>query len=291
MPRTSGPPVEPRDRGQFRAFLETRGFVGGHRAPGRHMHLYAEDGVRLRGTYLPGPNHGGPAVVVLHGLFAHRRKPRYAYLADRLSEWGGVLAIDLRGHGGSGGVSTLGDLEALDAEAATRWLRAHGHPWVALVGMSMGGTTAIHAVHRRADVDAAVIVSAPAEFREDPPGEPMQRLRRMWDSPLARAGVRAAVGVRLVPPARWAKPPNPEQMARDSHVPLLVVHGEDDDYFPIEDAERLAAAAGNGARLWRAERFGHAEDGVDGAFADALISALDQVHRTGGFPSRQDVGW
>ncbi|MDX1510457.1 MAG: alpha/beta fold hydrolase [Nitriliruptorales bacterium] len=291
MARPSRVPVEPGERGQFRAFLETRGLVGGHRVPGEHVHLRTEDGVRLRGTYLPGANPGGPSVVVLHGLFSHRRKPAYAYLADRLSEWGSVLAIDLRGHGRSRGVSTLGDLEALDAEAAARWLRAKGHPWVALVGMSMGGTTAIHAVHRRAHVDAAVVISAPAEFREDPPGEPMQRLRRLWESSLARAGVRAAIGVRLVPPAEWGWPPHPEQMARDAHVPLLVIHGEDDDYFPISDAERLAAAAGDGARLWRVEEFGHAEDGVDAPFAEALMVALDRVHETGRFPAREDVGW
>jgi pimeloyl-ACP methyl ester carboxylesterase len=230
-------------------------------------------------------------VVLLHGLFGNRRKPRYAYLADRLSEWGGVLAVDLRGHGRSGGISTLGNLEALDAEAAARWLRARGHPWVALVGMSMGGTTALHAVHRRAHVDAVVAISTPAEFRNPPVGEPMLRLRRIWDSPWARTGVRAALGVRLVPPGRWEAPPHPEEMARDAHVPVLVVHGEDDDFFPVEDGERLASAAGTDAQLWRLEQFGHAEDGVTPGFADALLAALEHAHATGRFPDREEVGW
>lgn len=290
-----GPPPDSisgaRARGRFRAFLEVRGLVGRHRVPARTVELLTEDGVRLRASHLPGPGPDRPAVVLLHGLFGHRRKPRYAYLADRLSEWGGVLAVDLRGHGRSGGVSTLGDLEALDAEAATRWLRAHGHSWIALVGMSMGGTSALHAIHRRAHVDAAVAISAPAEFRNDPPGEPMQRLQRIWASPWARTGVRAALGVRLVAPERWEAPPHPEEMARDAHVPLLVIHGEDDDFFPIEDGERLASAAGAGARLWRLEQFGHAEDGVTPAFADALLAALEHAHATGRFPDKDDVGW
>lgn len=291
MAEVPGPTLDAQVRGPLRAFLEVRGFVGRHRAPARTVELLAEDGIRLRASYLPGPGTDRPAVVLLHGLFGHRRKPRYAYLADRLSEWGGVLAVDLRGHGRSGGISTLGDLEVLDAEAAIRWLRAQGHPWVALVGMSMGGTTALHAVHRRAHVDAVVAISAPAEFRENPPGEAMQRLQRIWSSPWARTGVRAALGVRLVTPGRWQAPPHPEEMARDAHVPVLVVHGEDDDFFPIEDGERLASAAGDRAQLWRLEQFGHAEDGITPGFAGALTRALDHAHATGGFPERGDVEW
>ena len=47
--------------------------------------------------------------------------------------------------------------------------------------------------------------------------------------------------------------------ARISPVPLLIVHGDRDHYFPVEHAEALYAAAREPKELWLVEGFGHAE--------------------------------
>ncbi len=276
-----------RRRGPVRRFLETRGVVGGHTSPHVETRLRAEDGTRLSGTYLPGPSGDGPAVLLLHGFAAHRKKPAYAYLADGLARSVSVLSLDLRGHGGSGGSSTLGDREVLDALAGLAWLRRYGHPWVAMVGLSMGATTVLHAAAVGADTDAVVTISAPAWFRDEPETLPMQRLKSVWETPWKRRGLRALFNVRVVPPASWVAPPHPETLVAAARPPLLVVHGADDAYFPATDAEALVAAAGGPAELWlEPPGFGHAEDGLTPAFVDALTRAILTVHDTGRFPAR-----
>lgn len=276
----------PARRGVLRAFLETRGVVGGHRQPHVHVRLPAADGTALVGTWLPGPSGDAPAIVLAHGFAAHRRKPAYARLADALAAHAHVLALDLRGHGHSGGHTTLGDREALDVAGAVAWLRARGHDRVVLVGASMGATSVLHALARGTPADAAVVVSAPAELEEEPATEAMQRLKRHWESRWSRAGLRFGLGVRVVAPLRWRHPGHPRDFAAAVDVPLLVVHGDDDAYFPVRDAEVLAAAAAC-ATLWvEPSGFGHAEDGFTADLADRLGIAIATALGDGAFPPR-----
>lgn len=275
-------------RGLFRRFVETRGLVGDFQRPHVDTRIGTEDGVELAATYLPGPASDAPAVALFHGFGAQRRKPSYAYLADVLSTRCHVLALDLRGHARSGGVCTLGDREHLDAAAAVGWLRDYGHSWVGLVGASMGGTTALHALHAGVDADAAVVVSTPGWLRSPPETEAMKQLDALWRSPVKRALIRGVMGIRLVPPEVWQSPPHPVDAAASARVPVLVVHGEDDHFFAIDDAIAIAEAAGG--VLWREPAgFGHAEDGFGVAFVAALTQGVVEAHATGRFPERDQV--
>jgi uncharacterized protein len=277
-----------RRRGSVRALLETRGHVGGFATPHLHASLTAADGIRLRGSYLAGPSPDAPAVVLAHGFAAHRRKPRYALLADHLRAHVHVLALDLRGHGESAGASTLGDREALDVAAGVRWLRGLGHAHVGVIGLSMGGTSALHAAAAGAGrpdgPDSVVVVSTPARLLDPPQTAPMQRLHDVWTTPWKRHGLRLALRVTVVPPAAWTAPPDPADAAGACRVPLLVVHGEDDAYFPVTDADEIASAAGGPVTVWREPAgFGHAEDGASADLADRLGGAVTTAALTGRF--------
>lgn len=285
-----GPAPGERRRGPVRRFLETRGLIGGHLAPHLETRLRAEDGTALSGTYLPGPGSRGPAVLLVHGFAAHRKKPAYAYLADGLAQTMSVLALDLRGHGTSGGASTLGDREVLDVAAGLAWLRSYGHPWVAMIGLSMGGTSVLHAGSLGADADALVAISAPARFRDEPESEAMRKLAAIWATPWKRHGMRALIKVRVVPPTAWRAPSHPVELVTSVRPPLLVVHGEDDVYFPVDDGEALVRAATGPATLWREPHgFGHAEDGITAPFVAALAEAILAARETGSFPQRGEV--
>lgn len=274
-------------RGPLRRYLETRGLVGGHRAEHVTTRLVTADGTRLAGTYLPGPAASPTAVLLLHGFAANRRKPAYARLADGLSAAVSVLALDLRGHGGSGGICTLGDHEVADVEAGLAWLRALGHEHVVTMGLSMGGTAALHAASLGADTDAVVAISAPAWFREVPDTDPLRRLHAVWQRPAARAGLRWALGVRLAGPDAWRSPPHPAEMAGRIHQPVLVVHGEDDAYFPVSDGRTLADAAAGETTFWHEPAgFGHAEDGLTPEVIIRLRTAVTTVATSGRFPDR-----
>ena len=130
----------------------------------------------------------------------------------------------------------------------------------------------------------------PHTGEEHPATEAMQRLKRHWESPVSRAGMRLGIGVRVVHPRRWAHPGHPREFAAAVTGPLLVVHGEDDAYFPVADAEAIAAAAPR-ATLWREPvGFGHAEDGFTPGFAARLAAAVTRVADTGDFPDRAEAG-
>jgi uncharacterized protein len=264
--------------------------LGGHLVDHVDTRLRSADGTVLEGTYLPGPTPAPVAVLLLHGFAANRRKPAYARLADGLAAHVSVLALDLRGHGGSSGRSTLGDREAEDALAGVGWLRRYGHQRVVLLGMSMGGTAALHAASLGAEVDGVIAVSAPARFRDPPHTGPMRRLHAIWESPLQRRAMQALVGVSLAGPDAWSGPPDPVVMAASIAAPLLVVHGDDDAYFPASDGADLVAAAKGPAVLWaEPDGFGHAEDGVTPAFVEALARAVLRFAQHAHFPAREDV--
>lgn len=282
-----------RRRSLLRRYLEVRGAVGRIHRPVIGARMVASDGVVVRGSYLASPAVSG-AVLLVHGFAANRRKPAYARLAESLAEVAPVLTIDLRGHGGSGGRSTLGDQEARDVEAAVTWLRRVGHDRVVLVGASMGATAVLHAASlgaAGADVAGVVAISAPARFRRPPEtSRALTQLHGVWVSPARRAVLRAGFGVALAGPSAWSDPPHPEEMVAAIQAPLLVVHGDDDGYFPPEDADRLVAAAAGPAVVWHEPiGFGHAEDGFSPDVRQRLAAAVAAVLAEGRFPPRGEL--
>lgn len=287
--RVSAPPhrrVRPR-RGPVRRYLEARGVIGGHRRPAVLTRLKAADGTTLVATYLPGPADAEAAALVVHGFGASARKPAYARLADGLAARVPVLALDLRGHGRSGGRTTLGDAEQADVLAAAAWLGRIGHPRVVAIGASLGGTAVLRAAGSGLAAVGVVAISAPARWRPVAPPGPLQRIERIWHSAPRRAALRVVLGVRLAPPERWNHPDPPQEAVGRWTGPLLVVHGEADPYFPITDAEALVGAAGGPAVLWRQPAsFGHAEDGLGPGLIAALRAAVVEVAVTGRFPDQ-----
>jgi uncharacterized protein len=274
-------------RGPVRRFAETRGLVGRLPAGYLDVRLRAEDGTPIAASYLPGPGAGGRAVLLAHGFAGNRRKPAYARLAAGLSHVGGVLTLDLRGHGGSGGACSFGDRERLDVDAGVRWLLAFGHTEVVAVGASMGATAVLHAAAHGAPLAAAVAISAPARFRDPAPPGPLRGLETLWHSDLRRGVLRIGLGITLAPPSAWGHPADPVELVRAFARPLLVVHGRDDAYFPVSDAHELVAAGGGLTTLWeRPAGFGHAEDGFDDRFVRHLAAAVASTRPDTGFP-----GW
>ncbi len=272
-------------RRAWRRFGEARGWIGGFAGATVTARLRAVDGTPLVGSLLPGPAVDRAAVLLAHGFGANRRKPAYARLAEGLARTAPVLSLDLRGHGGSGGASTFGEREHADVAAGIRWLEGSGYDRVVLVGLSMGATAVLRAAVDAPTVAGLVLISAPARFRDPAPPGPLRRLERLWHRPVRRAALAAVLGVRLAPPSAWATSATPVDLAARLRCALLVVHGQDDDYFPPSDADELHAAAGGPSELWQEPTgFGHAEDGLDRATIDRLTRAVAGVLVDGRFP-------
>ncbi|GAA0945623.1 alpha/beta hydrolase [Streptomyces rhizosphaericus] len=110
--------------------------------------LLTDDGVSIEACYQPSPGPGTEpsdqlALVVGHGFSGALERPALRRVASVFQQRTAVITFSFRGHGRSGGRSTVGDREVLDLAAAVRWARRLGHRRVATVGFSMGGSVVI----------------------------------------------------------------------------------------------------------------------------------------------------
>ncbi|MFJ8538669.1 alpha/beta hydrolase [Streptomyces sp. NPDC093591] len=253
--------------------------------------LHTDDGVTIDSVYDPRavvydasrPPAGDLVFVVAHGFTGDVDKPHVRRVARALTRHGAVVTFSFRGHGASGGRSTVGDREVLDLAAAVRWARELGHARVATVGFSMGGSVVLrHAAlyggrggeqgerGERTGVDAVVSVSAPARWYYRGTA-PMRKLHWLVTRPegrlVGRYGFRTRIHHR-----EWDPVPMPpvEAAALIAPTPLLIVHGDRDGYFPLDHPRTLAAAAGDHGELWLEPGMGHAEH----AAADELLGRI-----------------
>src|SRR4029077_14829106 len=103
--------------------------------------LVTEDGVPIEAIHLPGPKE--LAIVVAHGFTLSWQRPHVWRIAHRFNRTAGVLTFDFRGHGRSGGLSTLGDREIRDLDVVVRWARELGYQRGAAGGGLLGASHAL----------------------------------------------------------------------------------------------------------------------------------------------------
>ena len=239
-------------------------------APARTT-LQTSDGERLAAVHLEGPDPAKPlGVVVAHGFTGSLARPALQAVVAAMAGHAGVVAFDFRGHGDSTGVSTLGDREVLDVEAAVAHARELGYQRVVTCGWSMGGSVVLRHAALHGGVDAVVSVSAVSRwFYKDT--KPMRRLHWAVETRLGRAVARRLTGTRISP-AGWIEPPeSPTEVAgRISPTPLLVVHGDRDHYFPREHPQAIFDAAREPKEMWLLEGFGHAESAATPEILDRI---------------------
>ncbi len=253
-------------------------------------YLHTEDGVTVDSVYDPGavvydssrPSAGDLVFVVAHGFTGDVDRPHVRRVVEAFTRYGAVVTFSFRGHGASGGRSTVGDREVLDLAAAVRWARDLGHTRVTTVGFSMGGSVVLrHAALYRpgeqeregragAHTDAVVSVSAPARWYYRGTA-PMRKLHWLVTRPegrlVGRYGFRTRIHHREWNPV----PLSPvEAVPRIAPTPLLIVHGDRDGYFPLDHPRMLAEAAGDHGELWLEPGMGHAEHAAD----DKLLARI-----------------
>ncbi|MFG2633971.1 alpha/beta hydrolase family protein [Streptomyces sp. NPDC048362] len=237
--------------------------------------LHSADGIPIDSVYDPGavvyeslpdtsrPACGDPVFVIAHGFTGDVDRPHVRRVAGVLRGHGAVVTFSFRGHGRSGGRSTVGNKEVLDLAAAVEWARGLGHARVVTVGFSMGGSVVLrHAALHPGTVDAVVSVSAPARWYYRGTA-PMRRLHWLITRPegrlVGRYGLRTRIHHRDWDPV----PLSPTEAAAIAPTPLLIVHGDRDGYFPLDPPRMLAEAAGDHGELWVEPGMGHAENAAD----------------------------
>lgn len=136
-------------------------------AAGRPVTFVASDGTPLAGMFYEASPRPAPAVVLIHML--GRSGDEWRVVAELLEDAGiASLAIDLRGHGRSGGSGSELPAMVVDVRAALSWLAMH--PGVrpdalGVVGASLGASLAALAGVEAPAVRALAMISPSLDYR------------------------------------------------------------------------------------------------------------------------------
>jgi pimeloyl-ACP methyl ester carboxylesterase len=260
--------------------------------------LVTDDGVPIDAVHLPGDRE--LAIIMAHGFTLSWSRHYVWRVATWLNRSGGVVTFDFRGHGRSGGLSTMGDREIRDLDVAVAYARELGYRRVAAVGFSMGASVVVRYAGLVGGLDAAVSVSGPGRWYYR--GTlPMRRVHWAVERRAGRLITRTWLKTRVSPNGWNPVPVSPaEAAAKVSPTPFLVVHGDQDEFFPVEHAHQLYAAARDPKELWVVPGFGHAERGVDQDLTDRIGRWVQQAAKApdalaagpvdGGRPSSEPAG-
>ncbi|MDV2481852.1 alpha/beta fold hydrolase [Methanoculleus sp. Wushi-C6] len=265
------------------AVLPLREEVGAPPEGFREVTLTSDDGIVLEAWYAPPDN--GAAIVLIHGAGASREAVR-PYAAMLARHGYGVLALDLAGHGGSGGpTNRFGWGGTRDVGAAVEFLEAQeGVDAIGGMGLSLGGEVLLGAASEYPQVRAIVADGATQRSVEELHALESER-------PLYRSFT-ARVLYGVVQIASGTAPPEPllDSMAAAESTGFLLIAGGN---VPQEVAfnEVFTRTAGERAQLWVAPDAGHTgafgrhpagyEERVIAFFDTALLSGPGEEEATG----------
>lgn len=141
------------------------------------MKLQGADGITIAATFYASAYPPAPALLLLHQTPGQKED-----LTQAASAWNGrgynVLAIDMRGHGETGGVEdwkkTVDDIQLVLAQLAK--LPGVDGSRIGIVGGSMGGQEGLVACAKFADCQALVLLSPGRGFAASIFPDPMQAL-------------------------------------------------------------------------------------------------------------------
>ncbi|MCJ7652855.1 MAG: alpha/beta hydrolase [Actinobacteria bacterium] len=211
-------------------------------------------GLCLAGVLATPAEPTGTLVVLCHGIPLSRPDPDdggYPLLARQICEKGyASLFVNLRGTGDSGGNFHIGGWYS-DLETVVRFSQeklAAEFENTFLAGFSAGGALAIRYAAEHGGVQGIAAFAAPAQLSEIFPEEHLFAflelardigIIRDTDFPPSLEGFYSEIR---------------ESEAIDfisgvSPIPLLLVHGEEDELVPVDEARRLFEAAGEPKEL------------------------------------------
>ena len=198
---------------------------------------------------VPAPSPGTKWVIQVHGRAVRRQEAIRAIPVFRDAGYTS-LVVSYRNDGdapsSSDGLYALGDTEWRDVDVAVQYALDNGAEDIVLMGWSMGGATVLQELTRSTNTEhvRGVVLESPVvdwiralryqgEIRRLP--EPVTRgvlsmIGRPWGGLLTGQGEPIDL-----PRLDFVR------RAAELHVPILILHSDDDDYIPITASRELAA--------------------------------------------------
>jgi pimeloyl-ACP methyl ester carboxylesterase len=242
--------------------------------------LEAADRVRLAAWYIPagdGSPPNAPTVVLAHGEGGN--KSSMLEYASLLHARYNLVLFDFRNHGQSGGgQTTQGVLEQEDVRAVVDWLAKAKKPdRIAVLGVSMGGASALNDAITDRAIDAVILDSTYATLA----GAVEARLGQQG-YPMAMPGAWASLLGALLRTGQDLSAGDPVQLIGRFDRPVLVISGGQDREVGPHDAQDLLAAARDGdspsATLETCADAGHGQpvEACRADYAEWVLGFLDR---------------
>ncbi len=213
----------------------------------------AGDGYVLHAQRLACPSPAGKLVIISHG-YTDNRYGALKYARIYLDLGFDVIVYDLRGHGENEptfctySLRESGDLNAIIADSRARWPQARV---LGLHGESLGAATSVAVLKYAPPVDFAVADCGFSEIESVLAGG----LKRMhvpaWMTRVASLCAKLRYGCSY-------DDMRPIDSLKNSDVPILFIHGENDDFIPPSHSQAMHAAAGGCSECRLIPGAGHA---------------------------------
>lgn len=214
--------------------------------------MRTSDGISLSGWYIPAQN--GAVIITLHGMGSNRLGvlPHAQMLME--NDYG-VLMMDMRAHGSSGGeIFAEGWNAPVDMAAMVAYL--HSRPeirQIGALGLSAGAVSILHTGAQNEAIGAFVAdgigVGAASDLLDPLTPHPAVALLLVPDYWTSCRFTALFTGLEPAPPLR-------DQVKRIAPRPMLFIAGEESNWEP-ELAAKYAASAGDAAEVWVIPQTGH----------------------------------
>jgi len=214
-----------------------------------------EDGLVLRGWFIPSQQLAAKTIILLHGYPADKGNilPIVSFLQDRYN----LLLFDFRYHGQSeGSYTTVGARETKDLMAAINYLQSRGINEVGVWGFSLGGAVALMGASQEPQIKAIVSESSYASLDLMTrqlyvlPGlrYPLGWLTGLWG--------KIFIGINI-------KDVSPVKSAGELRIPVLLIHSTNDQVIPFSHGQLLKDSLQNNhqAEFWFQEGLVHGQLG------------------------------
>lgn len=258
-------------------------------SPHQRVEISAYDGTRLTGHWFPHPD-AKRVIVAIHGWRSHWYRD-FGAISEFWKEQGcSVLYVEQRAHDTSGGQHmTYGAVERYDCQAWLRWVcKQCGIKLpIYLAGVSMGATTVLMAGalslpgNVRGIVADCGFTSADeiwCHLARDSLHMPYRMVRRFANAKyLRRTGQTSALST--------------VDALKNCRLPVLLIHGDADDFVPPEMSRRNEKACAGQKRLVMVPGAGHGMSSFVGKelYEQELLAFWAAHDADSGEPGQQPV--
>ncbi len=218
------------------------------------------------------------AVIVAHGFYNNKDTYLFKQISEMVYKHYDTYSFDFRGHGKSSGLFSWTTHEPSDLRAVISHVKNEGYKKIGLIGFSLGAAASLIESSSNSHVDSVIAVSSPYNFWKI--NFHFWEPEMVKDLKLNLGHKGKGKGVRPGNPFLYKVKPIDAVSGRDSNVPILFVHGQNDWLIKPNHSDKLFEAAKGPKEIVKMNKAGHAEKIFDEQPAEFERICIDWFRKT-----------